>query len=85
MYLFRGEFGCMLYTGDFRWEVKSKRAQIGRTMLLNALQSEKINILYLDNTYCNPSYSFPSRAVAAQQVHALFIAELHVSILAESL
>ncbi|CAL5394425.1 unnamed protein product [Camellia sinensis] len=68
IYLFRGEFGCMLYTGDFRWETTSKRAEIGRSMLLSALGNDKVDILYLDNTYCNPSYSFPSREVAAQQV-----------------
>ncbi|XP_028110505.1 5' exonuclease Apollo-like isoform X3 [Camellia sinensis] len=68
MYLFRGEFGCMLYTGDFRWETTSKRAEIGRSMLLSALGNDKVDILYLDNTYCNPSYSFPSREVAAQQI-----------------
>ncbi|XP_027061225.1 uncharacterized protein [Coffea arabica] len=68
MYLFRGEFGCMLYTGDFRWERTSRRAQIARNMLLNALKQEKLDSLYLDNTYCNPLYSFPSREVAARQV-----------------
>lgn len=68
MYLFRGEFGCMLFTGDFRWEPTSTRAQIGRSMLLNAIGNDKVDILYLDNTYCNPSYSFPSREVAAKQV-----------------
>ncbi|KAL6975744.1 hypothetical protein U1Q18_024537 [Sarracenia purpurea var. burkii] len=68
MYLFRGEFGCMLNTGDFRWEPTSTRAQIGRSMLLNALGNDKVDILYLDNTYCNPLYSFPSREVAAKQV-----------------
>ncbi|XP_027063897.1 uncharacterized protein [Coffea arabica] len=68
MYLFRGEFGCMLYTGDFRWERTSRRAQIARNMLLNALKQEKLDSLYLDNTYCNPLYSFPSREVAARQI-----------------
>ncbi|PSS14442.1 5' exonuclease [Actinidia chinensis var. chinensis] len=68
MYLFRGEFGCMLYTGDFRWEPTNTRAQIGRSMLHNAIGNDKVDILYLDNTYCNPSYSFPSREVAAKQV-----------------
>lgn len=67
MYLFRGEFGCMLCTGDFRWESTSERALIGRAMLVKALNGDKVDILYLDNTYCNPSYSFPSREVAAQQ------------------
>lgn len=74
MFLFRGEFGCLLYTGDFRWETTSKRAEIGRTMLLNALKDDVVDILYLDNTYCNPSYAFPSRAIVAQQVH------LHISL-----
>ncbi|CAH9094780.1 unnamed protein product [Cuscuta europaea] len=68
MYLFRGEFGCMLYTGDFRWEETSDRALIGREMLLNALKDVKLDYLYLDNTYCNPAYTFPSREVAAKQV-----------------
>ncbi|RVW70837.1 5' exonuclease Apollo [Vitis vinifera] len=68
MYLFRGDFGCMLFTGDFRWEATNERAKIGRTMLLHALQGDRVNILYLDNTYCNPSFSFPSREAAAQQV-----------------
>ncbi|KAK4355860.1 hypothetical protein RND71_024831 [Anisodus tanguticus] len=68
MYLFRGEFGCTLYTGDFRWESTSERAQTGRTMLLKAMQDVKLDMLYLDNTYCNPTYCFPSREVAARQV-----------------
>ncbi|XP_059449683.1 uncharacterized protein LOC132180763 isoform X2 [Corylus avellana] len=68
MFLFRGEFGCLLFTGDFRWETASKRAKVGRTMLLDALKDDVVDILYLDNTYCNPSYIFPSRQAAAQQV-----------------
>lgn len=70
MYLFRGEFGYMLYTGDFRWEKSIDGANIGRTMLLDALKNHKLDALYLDNTYCNPKYSFPSREVAARQVCA---------------
>lgn len=68
MFLFRGEFGCLLNTGDFRWEKNSERAKLGSEMLLNALQDDVVDVLYLDNTYCNPSYEFPSREVAAQQV-----------------
>ncbi|KAL3820987.1 hypothetical protein ACJIZ3_006892 [Penstemon smallii] len=68
MYLFRGEFGCMLYSGDFRWEKTSVEAEIRRTMLLDALKNEKLDILYLDNTYCNPKYSFPPREVAAKKI-----------------
>ncbi|XP_077243298.1 uncharacterized protein LOC143883860 isoform X2 [Tasmannia lanceolata] len=68
MYLFRGEFGCMLHTGDFRWEKDSERALLGKIMLLKALEGDEVDLLYLDNTYCNPSFSFPPRKVAAQQV-----------------
>ena len=71
MFLFRGDFGCLLYTGDFRWEATSERAKTGRNMLLNALKDDSVDILYLDNTYCNPSFDFPPRHVAAQQVKLL--------------
>ncbi|KAI3994857.1 hypothetical protein MKX01_037408 [Papaver californicum] len=68
MYLFRGEFGWVLFTGDFRWERISERALMGKSMLLNALGGEKVDFLHLDNTYCNPSYSFPPREVVARQI-----------------
>ncbi|KAL6536879.1 hypothetical protein OROHE_012463 [Orobanche hederae] len=68
MYLFRGEFGCKLFTGDFRWEKHGNRVDNARSMLLDALKNETLDILYLDNTYCNPNYIFPSREVAARQV-----------------
>ncbi|XP_023554483.1 5' exonuclease Apollo-like [Cucurbita pepo subsp. pepo] len=68
MLLFRGDFGCLLYTGDFRWEMSSERANKGRIALLNALEENTVDILYLDNTYCNPYYAFPSRQIAAQQI-----------------
>ncbi|XP_047336520.1 5' exonuclease Apollo-like [Impatiens glandulifera] len=68
MFLFRGDFGNMLYTGDFRWESNSERAVIGRSMLLGALKNDKLDIIYMDNTYCHPSYTFPSREVAAKEV-----------------
>ncbi|XP_044501381.1 5' exonuclease Apollo-like isoform X1 [Mangifera indica] len=68
MLLFRGEFGCQLYTGDFRWETDGEREKIARSTFLQALKDVSVDILYLDNTYCNPSYDFPSRQVAAQQV-----------------
>ncbi|KAI3937134.1 hypothetical protein MKX01_015349 [Papaver californicum] len=68
MYLFCGEFGCVLFTGDFRWERTSERALMGKSMLLNALGVEKVDFLHLDSTYCNPSYSFPPREVVARQI-----------------
>lgn len=68
MFMFRGEFGHVLYTGDFRWETTGERSQKARAMLLDALNGANVDVLYLDNTYCNPAYCFPSREVAAQQV-----------------
>ncbi|CAN6457820.1 unnamed protein product [Victoria cruziana] len=68
MYLFRGQFGSVLYTGDFRWEIEDMKAVEGKNILLNALRDERLDLLYIDNTYCNPSFSFPPRKVAAQQV-----------------
>lgn len=72
MYLFRGEFGTVLHTGDFRWELDSERAQLARRNLLDALGGERVDLLYLDNTYCHPFFSFPTREVAAQQVIKCF-------------
>ncbi|KAJ7546170.1 hypothetical protein O6H91_08G028100 [Diphasiastrum complanatum] len=74
MYLFRGEFGCILHTGDFRWDVNingcsnfSERKEQVEALL----GGDRIDYLYLDNTFCNPRYSFPTRFEAAQQVLAL--------------
>ncbi|KAK9156014.1 hypothetical protein Sjap_003494 [Stephania japonica] len=63
-----GEFGRLLYTGDFRWEGTRERALVGRSVLVEALKGGTIDFLYMDNTYCNPSYSFPPREVVANQV-----------------
>jgi hypothetical protein len=49
---------------DIRYEVDSERAK----GLLNVLKNETVDVFYLDNTYCNPSYDFPTREVAAQQI-----------------
>ncbi|XP_042377412.1 5' exonuclease Apollo-like isoform X2 [Zingiber officinale] len=68
MYLFHGTFGWVLYTGDFRWELSSERSQLAKRMLLDVLQGNAIDVLYMDNTYCNPSFSFPPREVATKQV-----------------
>lgn len=66
MFLFRGDFGCFLYTGDFRWDADA--ADESKNTLVAAINEFPVDILYLDNTYCNPIYSFPSRLVAADLV-----------------
>jgi DNA cross-link repair 1B protein len=69
MFLFEGYFGSILYTADFR---------VHRTMLdetLPVLLSEKttgkrrgVDVLYLDNTYCDPRCSFPTQRDATNWI-----------------
>ncbi|KAL0803117.1 hypothetical protein Bca101_058293 [Brassica carinata] len=74
MFMFRGDFGCFLYTGDFRWECDdAAAAEEARTTLVAAINDFPVDILYLDNTYCNPIYSFPSRQVAAYLIADIII------------
>jgi DNA cross-link repair 1B protein len=68
MYLFRGDLGCRLYTGDFRWELGCEEARSAKKALLEALAGDSVEVLYMDNTYCHPTLSFPPRRVVAEQV-----------------
>ena len=61
MFLFEGYFGTILYTADFR---------LDRSMFESHPLSEKkkIDVLYLDNTYCNPRCTFPTQDQATQMI-----------------
>lgn len=59
MFLFEGHFGRILYTGDFRYS-----GPMLNDISLHSLCCGNIDILYLDNTFCNPRCSFPSREKA---------------------
>ncbi|XP_059150068.1 5' exonuclease Apollo-like [Physella acuta] len=53
MFYFQGDFGSVFYTGDFR-------------VSYNVLQdcrhlAEKIDLMFIDNTFCSPKCIFPSR------------------------
>ncbi|KAM0868585.1 hypothetical protein ACQ4PT_041214 [Festuca glaucescens] len=68
MYLFRGDLGCILFTGDFRWELGCEEARSSKKALLEALAGDSVDVLYMDNTYCHPTLNFPPRRVVAEQV-----------------
>ncbi|XP_042347889.1 5' exonuclease Apollo isoform X2 [Plectropomus leopardus] len=61
MFLFEGYFGSILYTGDFRYTPSMLRQPCLRN-------NTTIDVLYLDNTNCDPNRTLPSRQRATQQV-----------------
>ncbi|KAK6308546.1 hypothetical protein J4Q44_G00218170 [Coregonus suidteri] len=61
MFLFQGYFGTILYTGDFRYIPSMLREPCLRT-------NTTIDVLYLDNTNCDPTRTLPSRQRATQQI-----------------
>ena len=60
MFVFEGYFGKILYTGDFRF--------CERFLTHSATKGKKFDILYLDNTYCDPKCAFPSRSSVTMTV-----------------
>ncbi|XP_026885892.2 LOW QUALITY PROTEIN: 5' exonuclease Apollo [Electrophorus electricus] len=61
MFFFEGYFGTILYTGDFRYTPSMLREPCLRN-------NTTIDVLYLDNTNCDPTRSIPSRQRACQQI-----------------
>ncbi|XP_047440279.1 5' exonuclease Apollo [Mugil cephalus] len=61
MFLFEGYFGSILYTGDFRYTPSMLREPCLRN-------NTTIDVLYLDNTNCDPNRTLPSRQKATQQI-----------------
>ncbi|KAL5014675.1 hypothetical protein ScPMuIL_008945 [Solemya velum] len=55
MFLFEGDEGTVLYTGDFRWE--NNQAQ-GELSLKTGESVKEIKSLYIDTTFCSPENFF---------------------------
>ncbi|XP_075189746.1 5' exonuclease Apollo-like [Anomaloglossus baeobatrachus] len=63
MFLFEGYFGTVLHTGDFRYDPVM--------LAYPPLRNLKIDVLYLDNTNCDPDQRLPSREEATKQIKEL--------------
>jgi len=68
MFLFRGKMGTILHTGDFRFSDSMLRNPVLFPPQLRNDQNRGISIsvdsLFLDNTFADPTYDFPSREEA---------------------
>ncbi|XP_039249070.2 5' exonuclease Apollo-like [Styela clava] len=64
MFLFETNDVKILYTGDFRPD--NTEYEIGKTLW--GPRHRPIDVLYLDNTYCEPSCAFPSRDEAIEEI-----------------
>jgi len=68
MFLFRGKMGTVLHTGDFRFSEQ----MFDNPILFPPQRSNKdmrgisvdVDYLFLDNTFADPEYDFPSREEA---------------------
>ncbi|XP_007892305.1 5' exonuclease Apollo [Callorhinchus milii] len=64
MFLFQGYFGTILYTADFRYTpVMFEQPPLNR--------EQRIDILYLDNTNCDPEVTVLARQDAAEQIKGI--------------
>ena len=68
-FLFEGACGRIYHTGDFRREDWAEDPSTIPTQLSKA----PLDLLLLDNTYCNPAYAFPTRAHAQSTIIDLII------------
>lgn len=78
MFLVKGKFGNILYTGDFRYTKEMLKSEfLYPKSKYNKEEFEisiPINHLILDNTYCDTKYKFPTPEEAYKQI-VTFIAQ----------
>ena len=63
MFLFEGHFGRILYTGDFRYS-----GPMLNDITLHSKCSANIDVLFLDNTFCDARCIFPTRENALVEI-----------------
>jgi len=63
MFLFEGHFGRILYTGDFRYS-----GPMLNDITLHSKCSANIDVLFLDNTFCDARCIFPTRESALVEI-----------------
>ena len=63
MFFFEGYFGRILYTGNFRFH-----DLMFRQTPLQELLKNSVDVLYLDNTYCNSKCVFPAKESALENI-----------------
>ena len=73
-FLFEGTCGRIYHTGDFRREDWCVAGDDGKSANIpECLTRAPLDLLLLDNTYCNPAHRFPSRAAAQAAVVSLIV------------
>ena len=73
-FLFEGTCGRIYHTGDFRREDWCVVGDDGKSANIpECLTRAPLDLLLLDNTYCNPAHRFPSRAAAQAAVVSLIV------------
>ena len=68
MFLFRGKMGTVFHTGDFRFSDRMFNNEIlfppsKRNPQMKGIAAD-VDYLFLDNTFADPEYDFPSREEA---------------------
>ena len=68
MFLFKGKMGTVLHTGDFRFSERMFNVDSVFPMSRRNPEQRAISVdvdyLFLDNTFADPEYDFPSREEA---------------------
>lgn len=63
MFLFEGDFGTVLYTGDFRAS-PALSAALSAALTDESGTRRQVDYLYFDDTFCDPERPFPSQSEA---------------------